>query len=167
MIGEAELSAPNFLRDLAEKLFRIPATYGTDGYHVDRLRAIASDLETLSARPVAPSTFEEILDEAHAAAKAAISKLGPENPNALDCGFAWVCLPGNASFARRCSNAAKKATDNDPARYGRKMASTGWTFWKPGGFGGQAIGHHEAGARAFRDVLAKHGIRADLGSRYD
>lgn len=156
---------PNYLRELADRLRRIPPFPGTAslGNDSDRLVDIACDIEKLPAP--APSTFEEILDEAHTAAEKAVDALGPENPNALDCGFAWVCLPGNDGFARRCSTKAKKG--GDAARYGSKMSGLGWTFWRPGGFSGQAIGHHEAGARAFRDVLAKHGIRADLGSRYD
>lgn len=40
-----ELDAPAYLRELSEKLFRIPATYGTDGYDVDRTRAIAHEIE--------------------------------------------------------------------------------------------------------------------------
>lgn len=158
------LDVPNYLRDLADRLRHVPSFHGTGslGDDADRLYNIAAEIET-SPKP-AP-TFEDILDKAHIAAKAAITVLGPENPNALDCGFAWVCLPGNASFARKCGAKAKKG--GDAARYGSKMSGLGWTFWKPGGFHGQAIGHHEAGAKAFRAVLAKHGIRADLGSRYD
>lgn len=162
---DALIDHPNYLRDLAGRLRKIPASAGVDGYDVDRLRMIADEFAAMQNRPTAPPTFEEILDAAHLAAEHAVAILGLENPNAVDCGFAWVCLPGNASFARKCANKAKKG--GDAARYGSKMSGLGWTFWKPGGFSGQAIGHHEAGARAFRDVLAKHGIRADLGSRYD
>jgi hypothetical protein len=152
-----------YLRDLVERIGPdVSPACGLERDDPARLIQVAVALDSIEPRP---ATFEDILDEAHVAAKIAIAALGPENPNALDCGFAWVCLPGNASFARRCSTKAKKG--GDAARYGSKMSGLGWTFWKPGGFRGQAIGHHEAGAKAFRAVLAKHGIRADFGSRYD
>ena len=150
-----------YLCELADRLRKGPQTLFNLSLDADRLYKIATEIEKAKPKP----TFEDILDEAHIAAKAAITVLGPENPNALDCGFAWVCLPGNASFARKCGTKAKKG--GDAARYGSKMSGLGWTFWKPGGFHGQAIGHHEAGAKSFRAALAKHGIRADLGSRYD
>lgn len=108
--------------------------------------------------------FGMILKEAHEAAQAAVEKMGPENQNLMDCGFAWVSISGNSPLAYFCRASAKRG--GNPEIVGRKM-ETGWTWWKPGGFRGQAIGHHEAGAKAFRAVLAKHGIRADFGSRYD
>lgn len=46
MTETPELDAPAFLRDLSEKLYRIPATYGTDGYHSDRCREIAREIAT-------------------------------------------------------------------------------------------------------------------------
>lgn len=113
--------------------------------------------------------FESILDEAHTAAGAAIAAMPPEDMNALDCGFAWVMIDGNSPLARHCRKMIKAAGGERHAnrKFGSKGYPSGWQFWKPGGFGGQAIGHHEAGAKAFRDVLARHGIRADVGSRFD
>lgn len=49
----------------------------------------------------------------------------------------------------------------------RSSENAAWQWWKPGGFAGQSVGIHEAGARAFRDKLAEYGIRADVGSRLD
>lgn len=135
--------------------------------------------------------FEAILDEAHAAAKAAVDAMGPEDRNALDCGFAWVTVDGMEPLARYCRDKAKEIEverTNAAARaivggdsvhnanvpyvvkarkYGSKAHPKGWQWWKPGGFNGQAIGHHEAGAKAFRDVLAKHNIVGTTGTRYD
>ena len=124
--------------------------------------------------------FEAILEEAHKAAEAAVAALGPENPRALDCGFAWATIDGRDHLANYCRKQVKDAKAlrerggcgpgfvNERERYyGGKAYPTGWQWWKPGNFPGQAIGHHEAGARAFRDVLAKHGITVNVGSRYD
>lgn len=126
-----------------------------------------------------PDTFtqmETILTQAHNAARLAVSMKGRENPNAMDCGFAWVVLrPGTHPLARHCRNAlksfdqhantaAKRAANR---RYGDKHWAGGWQWWEPGDFNGQAIGHHLAGAHAFRDVLLSWGINAEVGSRYD
>jgi hypothetical protein len=118
--------------------------------------------------------FEAILTEATAAAEAAIAAKGPENMNALDCGFAWVNISGTEPLARYCRKMINASGANaTPAnlaalrKYGGKGYPSGWEFWKPGGFNGQAIGHHEAGARAFNEVLARHNIRGTVGSRYD
>lgn len=114
--------------------------------------------------------YEAILKEAHEAARQAVDAMGPENMNALDCGFAWVNISGNEPLARFCRKALRNRGETDIAArrfYGSKGYPTGWQFWEPGGFRGQAIGHHEAGAKAFRDVLARYGIRADVGSRLE
>lgn len=115
--------------------------------------------------------YEAILTEARAAARAAVAAKGPENMHALDCGFAWVRVSGTTPFARYCRTQHKKAMaakDHKAARpYGSKAYPSGWEFWSPGEFNGQAIGHHRAGAEAFAAVLAKHNIRGDVGSRYD
>lgn len=114
-----------------------------------------------------------ILAEAHAAAEQAVSKLGPENPYAADCGFAWVTISGNSPLAGWCRQQVKVADELGDKSYeirhyfGSRGYPKGWQFWKPGGFNGQAIGHHIAGARAFNEVLARHNIVGELGSRYD
>lgn len=116
--------------------------------------------------------FATILDEAHKAAKAAVIAKGPENMRALDCGFAWVVIGGREPLANYCRKEIKNrvvqaAEYVEVRKFGDKGYPSGWQWWCPGEFHGQAIGHHEAGAAAFRDVLAKYGIRADLGSRLD
>lgn len=112
--------------------------------------------------------FQEACDAARLAVKAEIAR-EPENENTLDCGFAWVTVPGNEGLARWCRDQKKrwKGSQIEAAKFGDKGYPSGWQFWKPGNFNGQSIRIHEVGAKAFRDVLARHGIRADVGSRYD
>lgn len=114
--------------------------------------------------------FADILAEAHEAAETAIAKLGPENPYALDCGFAWVTIDGNhplARWARQQLKASDNSTYQTRFYYGDKGYPKGWQWWKPGNFNGQAIGHHRAGANAFSEVLARYNIVGTVGSRYD
>lgn len=117
--------------------------------------------------------FEAILTEAFAAAETAIAAKGPENMNAVDCGFAWVNISGTEPLARYCRKQISQATEAErrtfefSRRFGDKGYPSGWQWWKPGSFAGQAIGHHIAGATAFNEVLAKHNIRGTVGSRYD
>ena len=47
------------------------------------------------------------------------------------------------------------------------MRPTGWQWWRPGGDHRQSIRIHEAGANAFRQVLAEAGYNAEVGSRLD
>lgn len=124
--------------------------------------------------------FQKILDEAYEAARTAIAAKGPEDTRALDCGFAWVNISGTEPLARFC-RAQIKAAEKLRAEggcghgfvmerqifYGGRGYPSGWQFWEPGGFDGQAIGHHLAGATAFNAVLARHNIRGTVGSRYD
>ena len=42
----SELSTPDYLRNLAERLRDVPGTYNIDGYDIDRLESIAGDLWT-------------------------------------------------------------------------------------------------------------------------
>lgn len=112
--------------------------------------------------------FLKMLDEAHAAAKEAVAAEGPENMRALNCGFAWVTIGGNEPLARWCRKAhPHDNTRHSDAYFGGKHWHKGWMWWNPGGFDGQQVTHKEAGARAFRDALAKYGISATVGSRLD
>lgn len=110
--------------------------------------------------------FQAILNEAHAAASAAQAGMN-ENRFALDCGFAWVTLGGNEPLSRWCRDQLKKDVTKNRKVYGHKGYPSGWCWWTPGNFMGQSISIHEAGARAFRDTLAKYNIAATVGSRYD
>lgn len=119
--------------------------------------------------------YEAILTEAHNAAREAVAAevaRQPEDERDCDCGFAWVTVEGNEAIARHCRAKLKDTAPahqikGDRSRYGDKGYPKGWQWWKPGNFRGQSVRIHEVGARAFRDVLAKHGIRADSGSRLD
>jgi hypothetical protein len=126
--------------------------------------------------------FRLILVAAHHAAKEAVAKMGPENMNALDCGFAWVEIDGRHPFVNWCrknykiiqkdidaetDEKMKQLLRHHHRMFGSKGVYRGWQFWCPGEFNGQAIGHHRAGAHAFNDVLAKEGIVGTVGSRYD
>jgi hypothetical protein len=104
--------------------------------------------------------FDRIFNEARNAAYAACHTL----PDTGACGFAWVKLGGNEPFSRYCRKLEKETGDR---KYGSKGYPTGWQWWNPGQYRGQSVDAIEAGARAFRDVLAAYGISADVGSRLD
>jgi len=115
------------------------------------------------------AAYRSILQEAHGAAIAA--QVGMvEDKNAFDCGFAWVTIDGQSGLARYCRKMLKLPEHQNGsyrAFFGDSGYPRGWQFWQPGNAPVQSVGIHEAGARAFRDALAKHGIRADVGSRLD
>lgn len=126
--------------------------------------------------------FQAILTEAHAAASKAQEGM-VENMNALDCGFAWVVVDGMDPLARACRKAIKakageyektgiprpadKADQDMRGFWGSKGYPTGWQFWSPGHAPVQAVGIHEAGAKAFALKLGEYGIRAEWRSRLD
>ena len=130
------------------------------------------------------SKFENALRKAHAAAREATAK-EKDYPQRLDCGMAWVVTHDRAfnGWCRKMAEIYRAKSegariDKDLIRaqallekvkeYGDKNWSTGWCFWKPGNFVGQSITGHEAGARAFRDVILRElGINAEVGSRFD
>lgn len=43
-----ELPAKEYLKDLAERLMRVPAVHGVDGYDVDRIYRIANAMPEIS-----------------------------------------------------------------------------------------------------------------------
>lgn len=120
-----------------------------------------------------PETFRRVFDKATAAAEAAIDAEIAKRPegNDMDCGFAWVVVrPANVAFIRWCKQQIKLLGNNHRAAhiYGDKNWNGGWCFWKPGSYAGQSIRFHEAGARAFRDVIAiELGLNVEVGSRLD
>jgi hypothetical protein len=123
------------------------------------------------------TNWESVLTEAHkAASDAGAAELArqPENPNAFDCGFAWVTIPGNHPLARHARNMRNSTYGQSPQfageyarKYGDKGYPRGWQWWCPGEFRGQSVRVWRVGAVAFAAVLAKHGVRADVGSRLD
>jgi len=71
------------------------------------------------------------------------------------CGFAWVAFPGNTGWARWCK---KKGLTS-------KRYPKGLMIWV-NGFG-QSYERKMAYARAFAEVLRKHGIKAWAEGRLD
>ena len=122
--------------------------------------------------------FAALLTKAHAAAKEAAAKV-QEEPNVFDCGFAWVKIDGRSPLAAYCRKMIRQAgarlegrdkqiaEQNSKLEHGSKGWPTGWQWWKPGADPRQSIRVHEAGANAFRQVLADAGYYAEVGSRLD
>jgi len=121
-----------------------------------------------------PTDYEMILAEAHGAAITAVATASATYDEMRGaCGFAWVTISGTEPLARFCRAQLKaydKAGVTNPRmrrQYGDKGYPKGWQFWNTGDHAGQRVDIKEAGAKAFRDTLAKYGIRADAGSRLD
>lgn len=134
---------------------------------------------------------EAIWKEAEEAAKAAVrANAHRENPTAFDCGYAWVVVkPARGPFfswlraakkarvdaakrlAHHTSAQVRRAEQEADSIYGhvREYGGGGWQFWMPGRseHNGQSIAVFEAGAKAFAEVLQRHGIAAQFGSRLD
>lgn len=71
------------------------------------------------------------------------------------CGFAWVSFKGNTAFGRQMKRLGIASRDYP----------TGLCVWV--GEFGQSIERKEAYARAYAEVLRKHGIEAYANSRLD
>ena len=110
----------------------------------------------------------EIFQRAYAAGMAALENCVPKPMIVKDtynnqewyvadgaCGFAWVRIKGNTTFARTMK------------KYGffRKAWDKGYEFWVSEG--NQSIGKKEAFAVAFAKVLKDNGIEAYANSRLD
>lgn len=138
----------------------------------------------------ASTVIEQAIAGANRAINEEIACNGPEDMNAMDCGFAWVHVPdGRCKFVKECRQelSRRRIQPNGnmpgPAMYGtaeryqealeasRKFGSKhhkrGWEFWGVGHFNGQAVRIKEAGARGFANVLREHGIECVVGSRLD
>lgn len=127
--------------------------------------------------------YEKILAAAHSAAAAAVETASKQYNEMIGaCGFAWVKIDGTEPLAHHCRKQIKKiqakygdyqspensrAYNNEVRMYGDKGYPNGWQFWNPGNHNGQRIDIKEAGAKAFVEELARHGIRGDFGSRLD
>lgn len=110
--------------------------------------------------------FQAILDEAHAAAELSAKNTTIDEMRGA-CGFAWVTIDGVSPLARFCRKMIKETPDRRAQRqYGDKGYPRGWQFWGPG-YNGQNVDIKEDAAKAFRDVLAKYGYNATVGSRLD
>lgn len=109
--------------------------------------------------------FSDIWQLARAAAQRAAdkqnAKLPPENARGLDCGFAWVSMPGNIPFARWCK--AKGISS--------KGYPSGQQIWYSKLYDArtQSVSVHEAATCAARDVIAHclQSSQISMGSRLD
>ena len=88
-----------------------------------------------------------------------------ENPNCeygepiATCGFAWVHITsGRGTFAKSLREAGEAS---------RHYSGRGLCVYSPAKYGGQCIDMHEAGARAYANVLRRYGIDASTQSRMD
>ena len=105
--------------------------------------------------------LNRILVEASAAATlAASNKMDELGGDRYMCGFAWVDIYG----IRANSKLGKQLESFGIKKDSYKKA---FSIWDPSGLNVQNIDIKEAGARAFANVLSKHGFRAYDGSRLD
>lgn len=118
--------------------------------------------------------YSGVFAKAVAAAKEASEAKAKEWFNGNDggaCGFAWcVVRPATGPFISWCKKQAKaaEAAGNRAHQYGDKNWNGGWCFWNPSGWPGQSIDVKEAGAVAFRNVIAMElGLNVEVGSRLD
>jgi len=99
--------------------------------------------------------IDKAFEKASKAGRKWMSKYGDRDA----CGFAWVNVkPGTSRIARRLKARDLGRTDS---YYG------GVTVWMPGRAPVQAMGAHEAAARAFEKVLTEAGFTANMMSRMD
>jgi len=107
-------------------------------------------------------SFEEIHQEALAAAKFEANKYFNEQLNGVDqyaCGFAWVKVIG-VRLNTKLGKAMKEMGFS-------KSWNTGIELWNPSGMCVQNIDVKEVGATAYAKVLQNYGIDAYAQSRLD
>lgn len=115
-----------------------------------------------------PREVKAILAEAEAAARKAVAENAHrENRFAFDCGFAWAVIDEHG--ASPIIKACKAAQRGEPGYGHKSYRGKGWEVWMPGrgDFGGQSVSIFECGAKAFAEVLKKHGFKAHWSSRLD
>lgn len=107
--------------------------------------------------------LEDILEEAHQAARNATAQHIITHGEGAMCGFAWVNIykyngkkiTGNTKLGRLLKQVG--------VRQDYTRAFSQWCNW----YGGQSIDVKESGARAYAEVLKEHGFEAYAGSRLD
>jgi hypothetical protein len=104
--------------------------------------------------------IQAIHNEAYQAAVTAENDFLAKHGEMAYCGFAWVDV-----FVSRTNSKEAKALKEIGFKNGWQRRQL--NLWKPGNYHGQSMDVLEAGARAYADVLAKHGFRAYMGSRAD
>jgi hypothetical protein len=104
--------------------------------------------------------FQAIHNEAYQAAVNAENAYLAQYGERAYCGFAWV----NVYVDRTNSKEAKGLMN---IGFKKDYRPKCLNMWKPGNYNGQSMDVLEEGARAYADVLQKHGFRAYAGSRAD
>lgn len=94
-----------------------------------------------------------------AAVKAEQDHLAQYGENAY-CGFSWVDV-----FVERTNS--KEAKLLLSVGFRKSWQPKTLNMWSCGDYHGQSMSVKEEGARAFAEVLQKHGFRAYMGSRAD
>ena len=98
--------------------------------------------------------------EAEQAANQAQATFLSQHGERAYCGFSWVDV-----FVDRTNS--KEAKLLKEIGFKRDYKPKCLNLWSPGNYHGQSMDVLEAGARAYAEVLRKHGFRAYMGSRAD
>jgi len=104
--------------------------------------------------------IEKVGEEALSAANQVQTKFLLEHGETAYCGFAWV----NVKVTRTNSQEAKELTK---IGFKKDYRPGMMQIWGPGDYNGQSMDIKETGARAYAEVLQKHGFKAYMGSRAD
>lgn len=121
-----------------------------------------TELSKFLAEQQAPKNpdWPAIVQEAFTAAGGATAQHLIENPNTwYPCGFAWVNIkPARGKLVEYLKEKGLGYVDS---YYG------GFTVYNPSQNSTQWMDAKEIGARAFADVLRKHGVKVTVGTRID
>jgi hypothetical protein len=104
--------------------------------------------------------IQTIHNEAQQAAIAAENAFLAQYGERAYCGFAWVDV-----FVERTNSKEAKALE--AVGFRKSYRPKTMNLWTCGNYHGQSMDVKEAGAHAYAEVLAKHGLRAYMGSRAD
>lgn len=106
------------------------------------------------------NTVETVLNEAFTAARLAAEKTIADNPDVwYPCGFAWVKIkPARGPFVKALKEMNKGHTDSYEG---------GFTVYNPSGNATQWMDAKYDGAKAFAEVLRKHGVKCSAVQRID
>lgn len=104
---------------------------------------------------------KKVLDEAFEAARKATDEYVASHPNEwYPCGFAWVRIPGRSPLVKHLKAMGDR-------RGGHPGYPKGWDIWNPSDHPTQSLDAKLVGARAFAEVLKKHGFEGYADSRWD
>lgn len=102
---------------------------------------------------------QAILDAVQLASEATQKYLNSVGGDSYPCGFAWVNIkPARGPWVK----VLKEMKFGRPDTY-----NGGYTIWNPSGNFCQNVDAKIAGAKAFSEAMAKHGVTFNVGSRWD